>query len=293
MEKDYFESLMLEEINKEDIELIKKYKLIYSIIKYEQQSEKFKEENREKYMKALNLNNEDITEDIFPDVINALDNLKETVDNIREKNQRMIDYLVEGIIMNLAEAFDKNDSDLIACARIAQYVTKNIEYSEDLTNYETVIPFAQDYQFKCYNEIPQGKELEDILVTKDATNFQIAALMTFLGKVFDVKIKTVPAIKNNEIYFINSFESNDQISYLDPTSVIITKDVSNNLLVTKTQLKENGVILSDENVEGIKMDLDIKHASNVDKAISRERNRLIEKAKYYKESIEKEKEAKI
>ena len=283
MEKDYFESLGLEIVNKDDRDLIKKYKLIYMIINSERKGNEFQEENRDKIMLALNLNNEDISEDIYPDVVNVLENLKESVDEKREKNQRLLDHLVEAVIMNLAGAFSKEDDDTIACARIFQYVTKSIKYSEDLYNYEVYLPFATDYQFRCYNGVPQGKEIEDILVTKEGTSFEIASLMTFLGKVFDVKIRTIPATKDGQLYFINSFEKDKQISYIDPTGMILIKDESNTFLVPKSKLEENGIILNgklDEYEEGKKIDVDMKHASSVDKAISREKFKLKERAEY-------------
>ena len=63
--------------------------------------------------------------------------------------------------MNLANSFDKDDTDVIACARIFQYVTKSIKYAEDYLNYDVKIPFADDFPFECYNGIPMGKNFID------------------------------------------------------------------------------------------------------------------------------------
>ena len=288
MEKDYFESLNLEKVSNEDLELIKKYKLIYSIIKFQKQDQSYQDEHMKNNMIALNLNNEDITEDLYPDVVNVLESLKASVDEKREKNQRILNHLVETVIMNLSEAFAKEDNDIVACARIFQYVTKSIKYNEDMFNYEVVIPFAADYQFKCYNGVPQGKEIEDILVTKEGTSFEIASLMTFLGRVFDVKIRTIPATKDHQLYFINSFEKDNQISYIDPTGMILIKDESNTFLVPKSVLEANGIKLDgklNEYEEGKKINFDMTHASSVDKAISREKFRLKERADLLQESF--------
>ena len=73
--------------------------------------------------------------------------------------------------------------------------------------------------------------------------------------------------------------------------MILIKDESNTFLVPKSKLEENGIILDgklDEYEEGKELDFDITHASSIDKAISREKYKLQERAKYLKESMEAE-----
>ena len=86
----------------------------------------------------------------------------------------------------------------------------------------------------------------------------------------------------------HSFEKDNQISYIDPTGMILIKDESSTFLVPKSKLEENGIKLTgklDEYEEGKKIDFDITHASSVDKAISREKFKLVESAKYLKEAM--------
>ena len=273
--------LGFETLDENEIEIIKKYKLMYSIIKFEHQSKEYKHENNERNMIALNLNKEDINENMSETIISLLAEEKEKIDEIREKNQDKMDMLVEKIIMNLSLMFDKEDTDELACARIFQYVIKSIKYSEDLLNYETVIPFATDYQFSCYEGIPAGKNFEDILVTKTGTSFEIANLMTYLGRIFDLNIKTIVAVKDGKAFYINTFEKDGVISYMDPTSAILGKSIDNCFLVSKSQLKKNdkknSVKLNsryEQMEEGKNIKVDMRRASSVEKAISRERNML-------------------
>ena len=84
MSNELYEGLELKKVNEADIEMIKKYKSIYSILKYEQQQEEYKEEYKERYMIALALNNEDISSDMFISVVSILHDLRRKVDKVRE-----------------------------------------------------------------------------------------------------------------------------------------------------------------------------------------------------------------
>lgn len=274
MSNELYEGLELKKVNEADIEMIKKYKSMYSILKYEQQQEEYKEEYKERYMIALALNNEDISSDMFISVVSILHDLRRKVDKVREYNQKTMDNLVEIILMNLMQAIEKNDNDALVCARLFQYVTKSMIYSKDLLNYEYIIPFANDFNFSCYNGLPNGSEYEDILVTKEGTSFEIATLLTFLGRVFDVDIKTIPAVKKGKTFYINSAIINGRTTYIDAASAMLGKNPSNCCLVSKNELKKNGIKLDsrkDDYEDGVVIDIDMKHGSNIDKAISRER----------------------
>lgn len=281
MELKTYQKLGLKTVDENEIKVIKKYKLIYSIIKYMKQNEGFQKDNNVRYMKALQLNEEDINENMFEDAEEILKQEYAKVSEIREENQSKVNELVEKMVMNLAPMFEKADNDEMACARIFQYVTESIEYNDDLYNYDILIPFASDYPMGCYDGIPMGNNFEDILLTKKGTSLEIASLMTFLGKAFDVNISTIVAEKDGKSYYINSFEEDGKVSYIDATSAIKGDDPNGCFLITMNKLQENGINLDTEFEEievGNDIRIDMRHGSRAAKAISREKSMLMELA---------------
>lgn len=254
------------------IENIKEKKLAYSIIKYEKADEKDKIRLHDRNMEALRLNNANLDEKIYEDTVKYLNEELEKVRIIRNLNQPIIDQIVSQTLEDIAKIFNPNDDMKLKCARIFQYVTKSIKYADDYLTYDVNIPFADDFEFACYNGIPMGKNFIDTLITKEGTSLEICTLMQALGNAFGVNIKSIPVMKDDKIYYINSYENDT--SYLDPTGVIKDNDEGVSPFITKQDLLKKGIIIDTEfekRDEGERLKVDIKNASNVEKAVSRER----------------------
>ena len=262
-------------LDEKTIEKIKENKLIYSIIKFEKSDQSIKEKLYNRYMETVYIHEGNLSEDMYEDTEKYLIEMMEKVKAIRDLNQPVINQIVNETVRDISKIFSDYDDDDLRCARIFQYVTKSIKYADDYLTYDVKIPFADDFEFACYNGIPMGKNYIDTLVTKEGTSLEICTLMQALGNKFGINVKSIPVMKDGGIYYINSY--NNDTSYLDPTAAIKNNGEDGSLFITKQDLLEKSIMIDTQNEtrpEGKRLDVKINSASNVEKAISRERTTL-------------------
>ena len=262
-------------LDEKTIEKIKENKLIYSIIKFEKSDQSIKEKLYNRYMETVYIHEGNLSEDMYEDTEKYLIEMMEKVKAIRDLNQPVINQIVNETVRDISKIFSDYDDDDLRCARIFQYVTKSIKYADDYLTYDVKIPFADDFEFACYNGIPMGKNYIDTLVTKEGTSLEICTLMQALGNKFGINVKSIPVMKDGGIYYINSY--NNDTSYLDPTAAIKNNGEDGSLFITKQDLLDKSIMIDTQNEtrpEGKRLDVKINSASNVEKAISRERTTL-------------------
>ena len=277
----------------EEIDEIKRNKIIYSIIKYNQiENEDLIEMYKNKYMYAIYLNDGNINENEQLDkVVDFLEKEKLKIAEIKEKNQPIIDSYIEDIAYNLNSVIEDCKDDIEKCTRLFEYVVKTISFNKDAVDYNERIPFGLQYPIMdFYNNIPLSKTYEGMLVTKSGTSSDIANLMVYLGYLFDLDIRTIPsrrwAIETNdeEIFSINVVNLNGRITYMNPTSVILgDSEIQEACLVNKTTLDNQKIRIDifdnirpeGENIKAIYS----QAASAIEKVISRERNDILNNQK--------------
>ena len=261
-------------VAEEEIKQIKESKLVYSIGKFQKLSSDQKEMLNSRYMKALNLHTGFINDALVDEAEKFLDYEKDKIEYIREQNQPIINMYVEQLIKNLRRNLSEYSDDILRCAKIFEYVSKIMEYDEDISVYDSTIPFGTRYPISAfYKGVPLSSNYSGLLVTRCGSSNDIANLMVYLGNEFGLNIKTLNCTHGDNSYSINTLEYKGKISYMDVTSVIRKrKSIEQACLVNRDTL------IKDDKYYGIKQvgtTLNVKldyGGSGIDKVISRERN---------------------
>ncbi len=239
-----------------EIAKIYKNKLIYSIIKYDHQNDDFKEFAHDKYCQALTFNNTSFDNSIIDDVKEYLDKEMEEYNQVISRNQEIIDSIADELVKKLANEVVKLPNDLEKCRYLFEYISKIMHYDYDSMKYNRFIPFGEDYDFEFYNGVPISSSYKGLLVTKAGLSDSISNLMVFLGKKWGLNIDTVVCQNRYGNYYINSVKIDDNISYMDVTSVIKGKNkIEDTCLVDKSTLFKNNYYEGIEN-EGILVPMD-------------------------------------
>lgn len=234
----------LEAINHEDILKIYQHVVTYSIHRYQELPDSFKEFYKSKYENALNLkvlfcNNEEINKE---DCINYLNNAKEVIKKIETANQPVIEMLSEETLNILKSEKPESLDQIKTCEYLFDYITNTMSYSDDWFNYCSSIPPIDGYNFDFYHGIPISTTYNGLLTTRQGSSLDIANLFTYLGREFNLKIETVFCKYNNLSHAINYIEfENGNISLMDPTNIIRKKiDKDSAFLVSENTLTKDG-----------------------------------------------------
>ena len=239
--------MKLQAFSKAEVAKIYRSKLIYSLVKYEQQGDDFKEFNHDKYCTALNLMEKNFDNNIIDEVIDYLDNKKSEYIKIANDNQEVIDLIADQLVKNLANQAYMLPNDLEKCRFLFEYVSKMIKYDYDSKRYNRFIPFGEDYDFEFYNGIPLSNSYKGLLVTKAGLSDNIANLMVFLGYKLGLDIGIISCQNYNGSYMINTVNINGNISYMDVTSAVREKNP-----IEYTCLVDRATLLKNNNYSGIK-----------------------------------------
>lgn len=207
----------------------------------------FSEEERKliewKYQNVLEAKKEfNIKENDKYNVEYYLKKQKELIEDIKRKNQPIIDELTIKIVEILKEEMPNNLTDLEKVEYIFDYVINVISYNEEWNKYFYKLPPLPEYDFQFYKGVPLGNTDEGILVTKSAMCKQISNLLAFLGKQLGINIYVEEYSYNNNKHAINYILSKKGKLYINATSVIrkrTTKEESFLLPREKLDKKSN------------------------------------------------------
>lgn len=267
-----------------EVDKIYKNKLIYSIIKYDEQNNDFKEFYHEKYCNALSFSNSSFYNSAMVEVKEYLDKAMIKYNEVIKENQEVIDLVSDQLVRNLANEAYKLPNDLEKCRFLFEYVSRIMNYDYDTKKYNRFIPFGEDYPFEFYNGVPISSSYKGLLVTKTGLSDSISNLMIFLGYKLGLNISSITCQNHNGSYVINTIKIDDNISYLDITSVIKKKcRIEDACLVDRATLLKNnnytGII-----EEGILIPLDYSKPYNLNKLIKAE-EKIIPTARFIENDI--------
>lgn len=274
----------------EDYEVAKIYKskLIYSILKYDQQSSDVKEFIHDKYCNALNFNNSSFDYSIMDEVTKYLDEEMDKYKKVALENQDVVDLIADQLIDNFTNEASKIPSEIGKCKFLFEYVAKTIKYDHDTKKYNRFIPFGEDYPFEFYNGIPISNSYKGLLVTKNGLSDSIANLMVLLGRKIGLDIDVSVCQNYNGNYCLNSVIIENYLSYMDVTSVINGNNtIADACLVDRaTLLKNNNYSEIEE--EGVLIPIDYSRPHNFSKLINNEEE-ILPKVKYLESDLFKKK----
>lgn len=232
--------MTLNALSEEHIDEIYKNKVIYSIIKFERQDEDYKELFKGKDMYAKNLNDSDINESDYDEIVAYLDQQKEIINTIRNENEEVIKLTKAQILDNFKQGISKSSDDIEKYEYIFEYVTKTISYNYDSKRFNRDIPFGNDYDFEFYKGVPFDNSFDSILVNKTGLSEDIANLISFLGKELGLTIDVVHCSYEDQSYALNSVAFGKDISFIDATSVITgRKEMEDAFLVSRGSLNND------------------------------------------------------
>ena len=204
----------------DEVAKVYKGKLIYSLIKYNRQSEDYKEFFSDKYLNSLNLNNSSFDNDLYDEVVEYLNKEKERYNTLLNTNQIVIDIIADEIANNLIKEASTITDDKEKCRFLVEYITTTFKYDDYNKKYHRDIPFGEDYNFEFYNGIPVSKSYKGLLVTKIGLSDSIANLLVYLGRQLGLQINTISCTCDDDSYMINSVNIDGNISYIDATSIL-------------------------------------------------------------------------
>ena len=161
---------------------------------------------------------------------------------------------------------------------------KTFIYDINTKKYNRDIPFGEDYDFEFYKGVPISKTFEGLLVTKTGLSDSISNLMIFLGNELGLNISSVACEYNDSDYIINSVKIDDNISYMDVSSVINgSSDIEHACLVDRATLisnnNYNGIV-----EEGITEPLDYSTSYDFTEIINMEK-RILPEIEYVESNI--------
>lgn len=267
-----------------EVAKIYKSKLIYSIIKYDQQSSDFKELIHDKYCNALNFNNSSFDYSIMDDVTKYLDKEMNKYKKIALENQDVVDLIADQLVNNFTNEASKITSDIEKCRFLFEYVAKTINYDHDTKKYNRFVPFGEDYPFEFYNGIPISNSYKGLLVTKNGLSDSISNLMVLLGRKIGLDIDVTVCQNYNGNYCLNKVIIDDYLSYMDVTSVINGNNTINDafLVDRATLLKNNNYSEIEE--EGVLIPINYSKPYNFNKLINDEEE-ILPKVKYLESDL--------
>lgn len=267
-----------------EIAKIYKNKLIYSIIKYNEQSDEYKDYFHSKYCNSLNFSNSSFDTSIKEDVIEYLNTEMEKYNKIASENQEVIDTLADILVKNFINEANKLPNDFEKCRFLFEYVSKIMEYDYNTKKYNRFIPFGEDYPFEFYNGVPISNSYKGLLVTRTGLSDSISNLMIYLGRKIGLNMDSIVCQNYNGSYMLNTVKFDGNISYMDVTSVINKKcSIEEACLVDRaTLLKKNNY--TDILEEGILIPIDYSNSYDLKELIDKEKQ-IIPTARYIENNI--------
>lgn len=236
----------------------------------------FSEEERKltewKYQNVLEAKKEfNIKENNNYNVEYYLKKQKELIEDIKRKNQPIIDKLTIKIVEILKQQMPNSLTDLEKVEYIFDYVTNVISYNEEWNKYFYKLSLLPEYDFKFYKGVPLGNNDEGILVTKSAMCKQISNLLVFLGNQLGVNIYIEEYLYNNNEHAINYILSKKEKLYINATSVI-----------RKRTTKEESFLLPREKLD---KKCNISGQKSLDKKLKYDMKSIVEKTNKIKFKI--------
>lgn len=258
----------------DEIAKIYKGKLIYSIIKYNNQCEGFKALVENKYLTALDLSNCSFDNDILVDIVDYLDTEKQKYEEISDKNQEIIDIIADRLTENIVKEGKDLPNDLEKCRFIFEYILKTFNYDFTSKKYHRNIPFGEDYNFEFYNGVPISKSYKGLLVTKTGLSDNIANLMVYLGNQLGISIGTLSCECYGDTYILNTINIDGNVSYMDITSVLVGRCcIDDACLVDRSKLLRYATFNYIEE-EGITREMDFNYPYDFSNIIEQEKSLL-------------------
>ena len=267
-----------------EIAKIYKNKLIYSIIKYNEQSDEYKDYFHSKYCNSLNFSNSSFDTSIKEDVIEYLNTEMEKYNKIASENQEVIDTLADILVKNFINEANKLPNDFEKCRFLFEYVSKIMQYDYNTKKYNRFIPFGEDYPFEFYNGVPISNSYKGLLVTRTGLSDSISNLMIYLGRKIGLNMGSIVCQNYNGSYMLNTVKIDGNISYMDVTSVINKKcSIEEACLVDRaTLLKKNSY--TDILEEGILIPIDYSNSYDLKELIDKEKQ-IIPTTRYIENKI--------
>ena len=213
--------MTIQVFREDEVARVYKYKLIYSMIKYEHQNDDVRDFFKDKYYTAANLCNTSFDCNEYDEIVSTLDKEKEKYDEIAANNQETIDRVAEAISENLVKEVEKLPNDLEKCKFLFEYLLKTFKYNISAKKYHRNVPFGEDYNFEFYHGIPISKTYKGLLVTKTGLSEDIANLFIYLGNKIGLNIGQVNCECNDDSYTVNTVNIDGNISYMDVSSVLL------------------------------------------------------------------------
>ena len=273
--------MVLKAFDEAEIDMMYKKKLQYVILKYEEELERAKQldiveleeaqkkaekEGRklsekeipkhketfelilnEKYMRALKYFNGSIDYRDFDDIVEKLESSSRKYEYIKRENEVVIDEYAKVILEGMEKKLSNMDNDIDKCRFLYEYVCTNIKPNSNAYKYNFDIPYADSYAFEFSRKgVPLGDSIYSTLVLKTGTINEIAGLLEFLGKKFNVPILSIPCTYNDNVYMLNAYD-------LDAKNVNKTHDEKTKETIDPkynlSYIDANAVINGDKNME--------------------------------------------
>lgn len=227
-------NLSLTAFKEEEIRKIYINKVIYSLLKYNQQSDNIKAFYKEKYEYARNLHRGNFEGGVLEEVRAILDEEKEKYKAIRQGNQEVVDFIAPIIVHNFTNGCNPQYTEEQRIKYLLEYVTKTFKYNFDAKKYNHNIPFGMDYDLEFSNSVPVS-DFKSLLITKEILGSELASIIKILGDYIGLDIRIVIAENEdtNELHYLNAVllhgKTNDvetldklqyNISYIDATSYL-------------------------------------------------------------------------
>ena len=226
-------NLRLVAFKEEEIRKIYINKVIYSILKYQKQSDIIKEYFKPKYEYVKNLHRGNFEGGVLEEVEEFLKQEKEKYNEVRNNNKEVVEFITPIVINNFKNGCHEDYDELQKIKYLLEYVSNTFKYNFDSKKYNYSIPFGIDYNLEFSNNVPVS-DFRSLLITREVLSDQLASIIKILGDNIGLDIKIVIADneENNDIHFLNAIilhkKINDDtydrfdydVSYIDAASYL-------------------------------------------------------------------------